>query len=485
MKKVVSAIRLLFLTILVLLASSTVYATDGRIVSFNNDKIAVFQQLDYMRVKTSKGNVISELETRTQIDTETVAHRESTNVDVCFILDKSGSMKNKRLSILKEAVIKLIENLRTNFDDKSKLRISAVTFSNNNATLFNLTECTDENLPDMRDKINNISAGGNTYTVSAINYAKTQIWDRTLPDDTIRYTVLITDGEASANIDKVNDTINSIKNSASTGFFTVFCGEDKTVNNGRGGRSKLSELYSASDELIFCSDEKFEETITVEVFRFITERYVNIKSLKTETLQAYNAKVLDENSIEAEIDDELLNGATLELEYSFNIVTTEEIEEISIENYLSGLGFDKEAKLITANEMNSTYGWNQTSDTVVITTFSPIMEKEENGDYKRIVVKLLLSKVVAIGTDITDQMNEADIKIKTKNGVIYQTKELTSSTAGQEIIVPTGILSPSITITSPMGHNSYAWDIALIICTLILLTGILNIKGNNICPRKH
>ena len=473
MKKNVCVFRLLFIAILVLSASSTVYAAEGRIVSFNNDKIVVFQQLDYMRITTSKGNLLSELETKTQIETESVTHSTSSNIDLCFILDKSGSMRNGRLEVLKEAVIKLIENLRSNFEDKSKLRVSAMTFSNNNELLFNLTECTDENLPMIQNKINSIAYNGSTYTVSAMKYAQTNIWNNPIPNDTIRYTILITDGEASREIKNVNDTINSLKNNAASGFFTVFCAEDKEVQNGSGGRSKLSELYGASDEIVFCSDENFEDTITVGVFNFITERFVNIKSLKTEAMQAYNAKVLNANSVEAEIDDELLNGAILEMEYSFNIVATEEIEEISIVDYLTSLGFDKEAKLITANETNNTYGWNSVNDTVV-TTFAPIMEKEENGAYKRIVVKLLLNKVIAIGSDIIDETNEADITIKTKSGETYTTKDL--SAGGQEEYV----ISPSITITSPMGHNSNLSDLSVIIFALVLLVAILNIKNNNI-----
>ncbi|MBR6034261.1 MAG: VWA domain-containing protein [Clostridia bacterium] len=474
MKKIVCVFRLLFITILVLLTSGTVYAEEGRIVSFDNDKIVVFQQLDYMRITTSKGNLLSELETKTDIGTESVTYSTSSNIDICFILDKSGSMKNGRLEILKEAVIKLIDNLRSNFEDKSKLRIAAMTFSTGNELLFNLTECTDENLPMIRGKINSMTYNGGTFTVSAMKYAQANIWNNPIPNDTIRYTILITDGEADhTEISEVNNTINSIKNDATSGLFTVFCAEDKEVLNGRGGRSKLSELYGESDEIVFCSDENFEETITVEVFNFITERYVDIKSLKTETIQAYNAKALNENSVEAEIDDELLQGATLEMEYSFNIVTTEEIEEISIEDFITSLGFDKDAKLITANETNNTYGWNPVNDTVV-TTFAPIMEKEEDGSYKRIVVKLLLNKVIAIDSDITDETNKANITIKTKSGETYTTKNL--STQGQD----TYAISPSITITSPKGNNSNFNDLFVIIFTLILLVAILNIKNNNI-----
>ncbi|MBR6034260.1 MAG: VWA domain-containing protein [Clostridia bacterium] len=556
MKKVL-LIGLILIVIIVGLEGKSYAESYGRIVSFDNNKIMTYQQLDYMRIVSSKGHILSELQTNTYIGTEETITRMGKNLDICLIVDLSGSMdeatnadeykkyydaykevkkqfekdirdgiikiydddgsviapsdilkirnskdyKNKltekkdetrrenpyvtKLEVLKNGTIELIRKIKEKYDGSEyTVRIGIVTYESKIKLAFNLTECTDEKFELMKEKIQSFEADGTTKTYAAMQFAKERVWQKDNAD-TLKYTILITDGLATnretIGSEKFGLEINDIKKITDK-FFTIFIASGQKVDEYK----KAAEDYKNSDESLFIDSKEFYNIMTEELFDYVVTSHVNALSLITEVIQARNAKIGDTNSFFAEIDSELLNGAIMEMEYSFNIVTTEEIESIKIKDYLGDLGFDENAKLITSGETNTSFGWKKTNNGILYTTITPTMEVDENGKYKPISIKLLLTKVISIGSDITEQDNKADIEIKTKSGQIYKTADalddgtiiesledfelIEEDPQGKIIRIAGKILPPTITVTDPMGNKEkdFAIVIAIVISTAVI-----------------
>ena len=520
MKKItITFIILMF--IITLFCNIPVYADSyGRIISFDNNKIMVYEQLDYIRLTSSKGHLLAALGGITELDTvtkttqiyeeievpveehHTTVIEEGSDIDICFILDESGSMASPPsisrlgvscMDVLINAVQDFIYKIKDSYGEDSIARVGAVGFSTMSDLLFNLTECNDENIGFMIDNINSLSPISQTYTYRAIKDTNNYVWaddDR----DTIKCTILITDGFANDYPELINEAIHETRANTDK-FITVFIDESSEC---------VLDDYSASDELFYCNSSALYNTILTDVFEVINdenytehnthiiettveETYVDADSLVTDVLYSYNIKMGDTNNYFAEIDDELINGAILEMEYSFNIKSTEEIEEIYIIDYLDRIGFDRDGKMISnPNVTNADYNWGEDGSGNVITMLVPIMHRDEEGNYNNIQVKLILNKVIAIGSDISAQDNHADIAIKTKDNTYYTVDAVddgTTSALGQVIRIEDQILPPTLTITPTMGRENRSNTYIILIIVLVIIVVIALILRKNIAKK--
>ena len=175
------------------------------------------------------------------------------------------------------------------------------------------------------------------------------------------------------------------------------------------------------------------------------------------------------------------------MEYSFNIKSTEEIEEIYIIDYLDRIGFDRDGKMISnPNVTNADYNWGEDGSGNVITMLVPIMHRDEEGNYNNIQVKLILNKVIAIGSDISAQDNHADIAIKTKDNTYYTVDAVddgTTSALGQVIRIEDQILPPTLTITPTMGRENRSNTYIILIIVLVIIVVIALILRKNIAKK--
>ena len=470
-----------------------VYAESyGRIVSFDHNKIMVYEQLDALRIKSSKGHVLAALGGITNIETTTTTTEISNDIDICLILDRSGSMREvigrgsgtrTKLQVLKDAVKELIYNIKDACKDDVVARVGVIEYESNVNCLFPLEECTDENIREMKNKIDRMSYGNSTNTYDAIKYANDHIWEDN-NNNTLKYTVLITDGIAGSNWKHIPEIISTVKEKTDK-FITVFVTNEANITVDSDGTHLYTSGrdaaldYITSDELMFVDPTKLYDTILKDVFNSINESYVDADSLVTDISYAYNVKLGDANNYFSEIDDELINGATLEMEYSFNIVSTEEIKDIYIIDYLDRIGFDLDGAMITNPDVtNADYNWVRDGTDIVTTSFMPMMQTGTNGTYNTIQIKLLLSKVIAIGSDISAQDNHADITIITKDDA-YLTANAVETGAtgslGQIIRVEDQILPPSLTITPTLGarNNTNIYIVLIIVLTIVALIVIV------------
>ena len=91
--------------------------------------------------------------------------QQTSNVDLICVIDISGSMTGDKILLVKESLKKLI-SLMTEKD-----RISIVLFNHQSFKILDLTYTTSENKIDIKNKINNIKAGGGTIIISGLTTA--------------------------------------------------------------------------------------------------------------------------------------------------------------------------------------------------------------------------------------------------------------------------------------------------------------------------
>ena len=501
--KIISKVCAAIILMIICFSNISYADTYGRIITFDNNKIMVYQQLDNMRLVTARRQLLASLETYTHLDTEETTKVMPNNIEVCFILDRSGSMSSnvgdgkKRIDVLKEAIVELLDKLHSTFQGESQFKVSAAKFGSDVGTLFDFTNYTGDNINNIKEKIDGLSTSGGTETAEAIKYATENIWPKADGTDTNKFTILITDGAASK-ISAVNPEIDNLKEKTGSSFFTLFVGLSEeaaktykvsSFDKRSGGETKeLAYFYDNSDKLLFCNDQNFKEALTVDAFNFIIDAEVNANTLVTEVVSSMNTKMGDVNNFYCEVDDELLNGAILEMEYSFTIVSTKELEEIEVVTVLDDLGCDLNQQLISSEYTNYDYGWRKVNDNLIRTIIKPTMEKDEYNKYKAISIKLILTRIISITSDIANIENKADIRLKTKEGKEFNTVDaiddgeideevmVERDENGEVIRIAGKILPPSFTITPPLGSNKYEKSSIIVAITALVLISI-NIIG--------
>lgn len=107
-----------------------------------------------------------------------------------------------------------------------------------------------------------------------------------------------------------------------------------------------------------------------------------------------NSNVQETDDIYIIVDNELLNGAKIEVEYEIMAYALNGIAGLTITDYVAdtGLAFDPKAKLLTEDKTNEELGWT-TCEEGVTTSFSP----DENGGNmpSGLSKKIVLSKIIS------------------------------------------------------------------------------------------
>lgn len=136
----------------------------------------------------------------------------------------------------------------------------------------------------------------------------------------------------------------------------------------------------------------------VKLYGQIYNDIVDQLTLNVSTLLSVsnNTYVQATDEIDIIIDNELVYGATLEIEYEMSIYALNGIEEAWITDYVSesGLSYNPKAKLLTEDKTNEEVGWVDGASGITIN-----FEKEEDDDDspQSITKKIVLSRLLEAG----------------------------------------------------------------------------------------
>lgn len=129
--------------------------------------------------------------------------------------------------------------------------------------------------------------------------------------------------------------------------------------------------------------------------------------------EAYNCKKLSEDLFEAEIDDELINGAILELEYLFIVKTKEIFSSMEIHEYApESTDFDFNSYSLEFKKTNKDLNWNKDLQGKIFKESIITQRTIPKGDYLEFSTGIIFTRVLGIGADLSQVTNKVDIDLK-------------------------------------------------------------------------
>lgn len=129
---------------------------------------------------------------------------DSTNGNYVFLIDVSGSMSgDNRLGLAKKGLLKLVNGLGEG--DK----ISIVTYASGVSTLLDGGECSESGKEEVRNKINNLKAGGSTFGSGGLQRAY-EVAEKNYITGGNNRVIIISDGDFNVGISDRDDMMEYI-----------------------------------------------------------------------------------------------------------------------------------------------------------------------------------------------------------------------------------------------------------------------------------
>ena len=418
---------------------------ENGIAQFDGSRIVAYKDLNAIRVKLANGNVIAEFSSSANIEqTENIEKTTTSSADICFVLDVSSSMSNNyvdkaktisRLKALLSATSKFIDELTSKFAEPENLRIGLILFGSKAIKVYDLLSCDDTHISNLKnilvseDNILNAynkKAARGTNSGAGIVEAEKCFENSTQNN---KFMIIVTDGDD-------NDITGSKKKASSIPkdikTIILLIGMSSSNTYGSPESPNYGPVYTSVNSSI-------EDVLLNAIFDEVITSFAYITSLR-KIVHSYGI-IEGNNYYIATIDNELLYGATLEMEYSITLKSSKEIGSIYVLDDLSSGGnntfvftYDPNAKLITEDNTNSYYNWSNYSDPNFPNYIFCNPNQTEVG--KDITVKLLLSTTLSSEKDIDYLANTATVQFTDPTSSLLYYSTVTSP--GFSILPPFG-----------------------------------------------
>ncbi len=339
MKKV--AISLLISIIILLSMINNSYGSEYTFTppyyESDDGKLLIYNTVNAARIKLANGQVTANVEVTGESDIEVETVYEDT--EVLLIIDTSGSMGGSGIESAKRASKELVSNLM----NIPNMKIGLIEFNSDAKVLSKFID----NKETLENKIDALSASGGTHLKKGLDKIGNEITFSNSVKLENRVIVTLTDG---ATVD-ANEAAQKYYEYESQGYklYHVLLEFENTEAFMYGGQPigkifkniSTQDLSNIFDEIY---DSIYSEIITVEP-----------PHLAVETV---NGQLLGEELLFF-LDNELIQGATLEVEYLINVKTAFDCTSLVITDILgNGFIFDENASLITnPSQANRNFSW--------------------------------------------------------------------------------------------------------------------------------
>ena len=419
-------------------------------------------------------------------------------VEIVFLIDASGSMgyhekvqigfdeetgnpikiDKQKAAIVSEAGQSLVEQLYKDLagddptGDKKKLGIASCYFANNSNYE---TDPVYEKKYDMTwkkdDAINTIEpyiAWGGTKMYKALKHVHEKIF--TTSTDSKKIVIILTDGAVGDADDCWNRLIKMHAENISS--IAILVGDDYSKKF----------IQEAKNHKYYNVDfEDLSEKIVTEIKAGIYEEIVDLTSPEIEYKINNAAIIKGDDKIIMQVDEEIMHGATLQIEYLISFSSGSDMKIKIKDLYNNPLVFNENQKMLTENKTNKQYGWRMkdidndgTGELVNIGLDDSGIETKKNQEYQ---VKLILSAVLTptVLGNLDSIGNSIDIEFaygKDSNGDDIWGGNKKDGTPGNSGI-NTDIKSLDILIIPPTGisdvRNRVEWTLNMIVAVTSIL----------------
>lgn len=363
--------------------------------------IIAYKQVSAFQVQLADGSILLDAGISTGSDVNIIENMS--DVEIVFVLDTSGSMSDGKDQTTKESTKTLVNSL---FDriGAEHLKIG-VLFFNSGLDTANILEMTNDQNAIM-SHLDKIYANGGTEMADSLQKAHSMLGALNSDDDTIKIICTLSDGaiadeaETSSQIQKIN----------SEGISTISIFVGTPITPAFASLAANSELHKNMET----STANLAETIVEDIYNEIYFKII----LMSEPVTTYNVNhegvLIGGDKIIFQVDEEILHGATLRIEYVISITTAFDMNNIVINDlYSSDFVFNQDEPLLSeASRTNRDYGWQMNGNTLV--TGSGGQTIQAATEYR---TKIVLSTVLTperlpdlslIGNSMTFSLNDID-----------------------------------------------------------------------------
>ena len=363
--------------------------------------IIAYKQVSAFQVQLADGSILLDAGISTGSDVNIIENMS--DVEIVFVLDTSGSMSDGKDQTTKESTKTLVNSL---FDriGAEHLKIG-VLFFNSGLDTANILEMTNDQNAIM-SHLDKIYASGGTEMADSLEKAHSMLNALNSDEDTIKIICTLSDGaiadeaETSSQIQKIN----------SEGISTISIFVGTPITPAFASLAANSELHKNMET----STANLAETIVEDIYNEIYFKII----LMSEPVTTYNVNhegvLIGGDKIIFQVDEEILHGATLRIEYVISITTAFDMNNIVINDlYSSDFVFNQDEPLLSeASRTNRDYGWQMNGNTLV--TGSGGQTIQAATEYR---TKIVLSTVLTperlpdlslIGNSMTFSLNDID-----------------------------------------------------------------------------
>lgn len=376
------AISLILIIIMMMIVSSFQHSladsdyTDSSFYCKNTELgVMAYKQISAFRLSLADGSTLADAVSTTE--TSVNIEENMNRVEVVFILDASGSMSGNRNSTTKSATIELTNALFEKVG-ANNLMIGAIFFSSNMGAVLELTNDQEK----IKSHLSTLPASGGTRMNSSLVKAKEMLTKGGTDSNTIKIICTLSDG----GLGDEGEAISTLKSIHDEGISTMSIFVETSITP---AFSNLEAENGEHHKNFQTSTANLAQTIASDIYNAIYLKIILLADPVT-TYNISNAGIIPGNSAIIQVDDEIIHGATLQVEYVFCVVASFDSNDIKITDFLGkNFVFNPNQQLLTENKTNNDYGWHYEGDDLV----SKSPEETINGteEYK---VKLVVSTLI-------------------------------------------------------------------------------------------
>ncbi len=420
----------------------------------NGQRIIAYAELNAATITLPSGKRIQSTNVNggTEINIQTV----TTPLNIILVMDVSGSMHDLRIEIAKQSAINLVDNL---FNVATNIKISLIAFSG--SASIKIKE--SSNQEDIKSAINNLHVGGSTNMLPALEMAQS-IFAKDNQEESFHVLINLTDGSTM----NAKDCFNKLKlielQNKKIKIYNILI-ETNSDGAFKNGNEEAGTTYK---------NIKLEQLVEIydEIYNLICIEAV--ESNVTDFIENAQNYFITNDDLYMFLDQEMLQGSKLELEYIINLKSSIPCTKIELQEEVDkNLNFEMSSKMISEDKSNEDYGWQVNEDLSYKSTGDKkhnlvlsITQTPQNGQQyvmergKSYQVKLLLSTLLTSQIEDMNYKNKLTFRINEDNN-LSQTLE-----------------AMEVNIIPPFGEDkSYIkiW-IVILVCILTGISIIIYIK---------
>ncbi len=388
--------------------------------------IIAYKQVNALQVQLADGSILLDAGITTGSDISVIENLS--DVEIVFILDTSGSMADGKDQITKESTKTLVTSL---FDRMGAEHLQiGVLFFNSGLDTANILEMTNDEEAIM-SHLNKIYANGGTLMSDSMQKAKSMLDATNSDEDTIKIICSLSDGMLGDEM----ETISQIKAINNSRISTISIFVETAVTIAFQELETSSELHKNMET----TTSNLAETIVEDIYNEIYFKIIIMSEPVTTYSVNHEGLLIGGDKMIFQVDEEILHGATLRIEYVISIRAAFNMNNIIINDlYSNNFVFNQdEALLSEGGKINRDYGWQMNGNTLVSGSGEQIIQAATEYRTKLVLTTVLtperLPDLSLIGNSMVFSVNDIN-----HNNTITVGREANIKALDFLIIPPTG-----------------------------------------------